>query len=72
MPADGLALAIRVGGQEDGLALFGGGLQVVDDVLFALDGAVIGGKIAVHVHAQRALGQVAEVAHAGLDHIIRP
>ena len=70
MPADGLALAIRVGGQEHGLALAGGGFEILDDVLFALDGAVIGFKVVVHVHAQLALGQVAQMSHAGLDHII--
>ena len=72
MPADGLALAVRVGGQIHGLALVRRGLQVLDDILFALDGPVVGGKVTLHVHAQGALGQVTQVTHAGLDHIVRP
>ena len=72
MPADGLSLAVRVGGEVDGLAPLGRRLQILDDILFALDGLIVGGKVPVHIYAQRALGQVAQMAHAGLHLIIRP
>ena len=71
MPADGLSLSIRVGGEIDSLALVSGGFQILDNILFSLDGAVVGGKISLHVHAKGALGQVTQVSHAGLDHVIR-
>ena len=70
MPADGFAFAVRVGGEVDGLAPLCRRLELLDDILFALDGPVIGGEIPVHVHAQRALGQVPQVAHTGLHLII--
>ena len=70
MPADGLSLPVRVGGQVHGVAFLGRLLQVPDDVLLALDGPVIGFKIVFHVHAQLALGQVPQMSHTGL-HLIR-
>ena len=69
MPADGLPLPVRVRGQIDHVAALGGLLQVADNVLFALDRAVVGLEIVLNVHAQGALGQVPQVAHAGL-HLI--
>ena len=70
MPADGLSLPVRVGGQIHGVAFLGRLLQVPDDVLLALDGPVIGLKIVFHVHAQLAFGQVPQMSHTGL-HLIR-
>ena len=70
MPADGLSLAVRVGGQVNGVAVLGRLLQVPDDVLLALDGPVIGFKVVFHVYAQLAFGQVPQMSHTGL-HLIR-
>ena len=70
VPADGLSLAVWVGGQVNGVAVLGRLLQVPDDVLLALDGPVIGFKVVVHVHAQLAFGQVPQMSHTGL-HLIR-
>ena len=70
VPADGLSLAVWVGGQVNGVAVLGCLLQVPDNVLLALDGPVIGFKVVVHVHAQLAFGQVPQMSHTGL-HLIR-
>ena len=66
MPGNGFALPVRVGGQIDGFALLGRLLQIADDVLFALDGLVVGQEALLHIHADLALGQVPDVAHGGL------
>ena len=71
VPGDGLPLPVRVGGQEDPAALLGGLLQVVDDILLALDGLVVQGEAVLHVHPQLALGQVPDVAHGRLHLIAR-
>ena len=71
VPGDGLSLPVRVGGQIDAAALFGRLLQVADHVLLALDGLIVGGKAALDVHAQLALGQVPHMAHGCLYFIAR-
>ncbi|CAN3961828.1 hypothetical protein HEAFMP_HEAFMP_06705, partial [Dysosmobacter welbionis] len=53
-------------GKVDHLRTLGGLLQVGDDVLLALDGLVDRLKVVLQVHAQGALGQVPQMAHAGL------
>ena len=72
VPADGLPLTVRVGGQIHIFTALGRFLQVVDDVFFALDGAVVGFKVVLEVHAESTLGQVPQVTHAGLHLVIRP
>ena len=69
MPRDGLALAVRVGCEIDGVALLRGLLQLADQGLLAADGLIIGLEIVLDVDAQLALGQVAQMAHAGLDRV---
>ena len=67
MPADGLALAVRVGCQQDAVALFGLGLQLLDELLLALDGDIFRCIAIFDINAQRAGGQVAHMAHTGRD-----
>ncbi len=72
MPADGLALAVGVGRQDDGRGFGRGLLQLVDDLLALGDDVVEGLEVVVDVHPQLALGQVADMAHGGLDDVVRP
>ena len=72
MPGNGLSLAVRVRCQIDGIGLGGGGLQLLDECLFAPDGNIFRRKPVLQIHAHFALRQVPQVAHAGLDHIIGP
>ncbi len=65
MPGYRLSLAVRVGCEIDHVRLVGGGLQLGDYVLLALDGDILRRETVLYVHAHRALGQVAEMAHAG-------
>ena len=69
MPGDGLPLPVRVRGEIDRIRLLRGLRQVPDHVLFPLDGLVDRLEALLHVHAQLALGQVPQMAHAGL-HLI--
>ena len=71
MPGNSLTLTVRVSCQVDSVCLGSGILQFPDQVLFTLNRNVMRIK-AVQVHAHGALGQVTQVAHTGLDHIIRP
>ena len=70
MPADGLALAVRVGCEVHGIRRLGRFFQVGDNGLLALDWLVDRFKIVVHIHAEIAFLQVPEVAHAGLYLIV--
>ena len=72
MPGNGLSLAVRVGGEVDGIA--GGGVlfQLADQLLLAANGLIFRFKIVFNVHAKGTLGQVAQVAHAGRYLIVRP
>src|SRR6185436_2804871 len=60
VPADRLALAIRVGGDENRGRLFRGRLQLADDLLFALED-LVGRLERLLVHAQLALRQIAHM-----------
>ena len=71
MPGDGLPLAVRVGGQIDGIGLGRGAAQLTDHVFLVVDDLVLGSKIVGFVHAQTAGRQVAHMAHAGLHHVLR-
>ena len=67
VPGDGLALAVRVGREVDHVRLGGALAQLLDDVLLALDGDIVRREAVLQVHAHCALGQVAQMAHAGHD-----
>ena len=67
MPADSLALAVRVGRKQDAIALFGLGLQLLDKLLLALDRDIFRLIAIFDINAQRTGGQVAHMAHAGRD-----
>ena len=69
MPADGLALTVRVSGKEDLVGLFGLALQFLDELFLALDVDILRGVVVVHIDAQLAGGQIADVAHAGGDFV---
>jgi len=71
MPADGLSLTVRVGGKIDHVGLIRRLFQALDDVLLAPDGPVVGLKIVFKINADLALGQIAQVAHAGHDLVVR-
>jgi len=72
VPADGLALTIRVGGQVDGRGLLGGCLQLVQDLLACREGLVLGPEAPFDVHAQGLLGQIPDVSHGGLHAEVAP
>ena len=65
MPADCLAFTVRVGCQIDGLCFFRFGFQVLDQRSLAFDGNILWGIAMFHINAQRAGGQVPDMAHAG-------
>ena len=48
-----------------------GGLQILDDIFFSLDGIVFRFKVVFNVHAHGALAQIAQMPHARLDLILR-
>ena len=70
MPADGFALTVRVGCQQNAIGLLGFCLELLDELGFILDIDVLGGVVMFHVDAQLGLGQVPDVAHAGRDFVI--
>ena len=68
MPGDRLALAIRVGGQDDAApVLLDRRSQLVDRLPAALDHLVVRLEARVHVHGELLTWQVADVAHRGED-----
>ena len=69
MPRDGLSLAVRVGSEVDGVHLGGRFAQSLHDLFLALNDFVVRGEIVGFIHADAALGQVPDVAHAGLHQI---
>ena len=71
MPRDRLALAVRVSREVDVFAFFRAVAQILDDAFLARQRAVFRLEIMLDVHAERALGQISQVAHAGLDHVVR-
>ena len=69
VPADGLALAVRVGGQQHAVRLFGLVLQLAHQLGLALDGDIVRLVAMLHIDAQLAGGQVADMAHACRDFV---
>ena len=70
MPADGLALAVRVGRQQHAVGVFGLALQLLDELFLALDADVLRGIAMLHINAQLRCGQIADMAHAGSDLVV--
>ena len=70
MPADRLALAVRVGCEIHRSGLFGTFFQLVDNVRPRGDRDVFRRKAVFDVHAELALRQIAQVAHGCDDFIV--
>ena len=70
VPGDGLAFAVRVRCEIDAVGVLCGLLQLRDDLFLALERIVFRLKVMLDIDAQRALRQIAQVAHAGLDLIV--
>ena len=62
MPADGLAFAVRVGGDINRISVFSGGLQFADDFLFAGNDFIGRLKVIIESDADALLGQILDVA----------
>ena len=69
VPGNGFPLTVRVGCEVDGIRLGGFRFQLLDEGFLAPDRNILGSKIMLDVHAHFALGQVPQMAHAGLDGI---
>ena len=69
MPGNGLALAVGVGGEVDVLRVRGGPLELLEHLLLAGDGRVLGREAGLHVDAHFALRQVPDVADGG-GHVV--
>ena len=63
MPADRLALAVRVGRHVNVDRALRRVLQFLDDLLARHERLVLFGEIVVDVHTKPALGQIADVPH---------
>ena len=70
MPRDGFALAVRVRCKIHGVAALGGLFELADELLFSADGLIDRLEVVLDIDAQLALGQVAQMAHAGLDLVV--
>ena len=64
--ADGLAFAIRVSREVDGIDIFDGRLELRHQLLLAFDHFVLRSKVVFHVHGQIFLGQVFDVTQRAL------
>ncbi len=67
---DRLAFPVRVGGQQHGVGRAGGLPELLEDGSLSLDGNVLRLEAVLHVHAEPALRQVANVTHRGLHHVL--
>ena len=72
VPGNGLSLPVRVRCQIDRIRLFGGGLQFLNEGLFAPNRQIFRGEIMLQIHAHSAFRQIPQMAHAGFHHIIGP
>ena len=70
VPGDGLAFPVGVGRKDDPLALLGRLLEVGDGLLLFGDDLVGRLEAGRDVDAHLLLGQVADVAHRGLDDVV--
>ena len=67
MCSDGLAFAVRVRRQIDGVYRKGQLLELGENFLFAGNNNVFGIEVVLGIHTERALGKVLDVAVRGLD-----
>src|SRR6185369_11928549 len=72
VPADGLALAVGVGGQVDRAGIAGRRFQLLHHLLAGGQDLVLGLEALLHVDAEPLLGQVADVPHGGLHLEVPP
>ena len=70
VPGNRLALPVRVRCQIHGFGLIRSLFQFLDQILFSLHRDIVRIKT-VQIHTHRALWQITQVTHAGLDHIVR-
>ncbi len=70
VPGDRLALAIRVGRQQDGRLATRLVLEAFDDVLAILGDHVVGLELVLDVHAQSTGRQIADMAEAGAHGVV--
>src|SRR6185369_11513729 len=69
VPPDGLALAVRVGRDEDLVGAPGGRGERLDDLFLAGDDLLGRLEVVVEVDANALLGKVLDVAHRG-EHLV--
>ncbi len=69
VPRDRLALAVRVGGEEDARRGLCGLLDLGEGLRLLFDRDVFGREAVLHVHAELALRQVAHVPHGRLHRV---
>ena len=65
MPADGFALTVRVGREEDAVRVLGLALQLFDKLFLALDADVLGRIVMLDINSQLGSRQVTDMAHTG-------
>ena len=70
VPADRFAFAVRVGRDVDVSGIFGRVSQLLDDLLARRNRLVLFRKLVLDVHAQLALGQIADVSHRRDDLVV--
>ena len=70
MPGDGFALAVRVGCKVDAARALRSLTQICDDLFLSLERLILRLKIVFNIDAQRALWQITQMSHAGLDLIV--
>ena len=69
VPGDGLALPVGVGRDQHPLGRVGGFLDLGERLRLLLDRHVLGREAVVHIHAELALGEVADVPHGRFDRV---
>ena len=70
MPCDGLALTVRVRCQIYRFGRTGSSTQFIDQFFFSGYGNIFRRKIMLQIHTHGAFGQVTQMTHTGLDHIV--
>ncbi len=71
VPADGLPFPVRVGRDVERVHLLGRLLQLVEHLLLGRQHLVLRLEALLLVHPELGFGQIADVAHRGLDDVLR-